>query len=656
MKSFAVNGRYKNGAILALLVSLTVATGLYSVHLGVDRNWDLQNYHLYNVLAALHNRYFYDVAPAQLQSYFNPLLDLPFFSMIEFFNDWPRVIAFVEGAVHGVSLLCIGLLTWHLLGSAEGMSQALRIILTALALLIGATGAGSAPLIGATTGDLQATAPMFVALLLVIRAIDRAQMDSRRALGAIAIAGVLAGFAAAAKLTMGIYGVAIAVSLFALPRALLVSGVLRFAATGVAGVLFGGGLHFFRMWRLFGNPFFPMFNNVFHSPYWEASAIRDTRFLPKTQIDWLILPFEWAQNTGQSIVSELAFRDIRIALAFTLGGLAALSWLGSLTRSSQGTRVSPGVRALTIFILVAYFIWLPLFSIYRYLVPIELLSGVVIVLALGAIVRRHAWPVMGVAAAGLCIATTVPLDWGHAPFRDRYIEVNAPALAPDTLVVIVGADPVSYFIPFLNRKVRWVSLMNNLLRPDQDNLLMRRARELIKEHRGPLMMLQAGASEADSDATLSRLSLVRGPGECGYLSSNLVAERYAICPISLSDYDGRSGPQALAETMQRSESPEAGSLGAEIVAFGPSPVVHGQPFNQQPGGGSAIWVKLDRAAGQDVTLVFGNEQLTTVVSGDLLTALVPPKLFSAPGSPQLLVEAVRQGRPLRSKPVSFEVQ
>ena len=44
-------------------------------------------------------------------------------------------------------------------------------------------------------------------------------------------------------------------------------------------------------------------------------------------------------------------------------------------------------------------------------------------------------------------------------------------------------------------------------------------------------------------------------------------------------------------------------LPVQIVAYGPIPVVHGQPFNVQPNGGSAIWVKLDQSADKDFNLV-----------------------------------------------------
>ena len=46
--------------------------------LGVDANWDLRNYHLYNVHAWLAGRG-HDIAPAMVQSWHNPLLDLPMY-------------------------------------------------------------------------------------------------------------------------------------------------------------------------------------------------------------------------------------------------------------------------------------------------------------------------------------------------------------------------------------------------------------------------------------------------------------------------------------------------------------------------------------------------------------------------------------------------
>jgi hypothetical protein len=97
----------------------------------------------------------------------------------------------------------------------------------------------------------------------------------------------------------------------------------------------------------------------------------------------------------------------------------------------------------------------------------------------------------------------------------------------------VGSDPVAYLVPFFDRKVQWVSVLNNFLRPEQNNLLVRRARDLVHGHRGPLMVLEAGATDAESTATLSRLSLGRSPGECAPVWSNLGDQRARLCPTEL---------------------------------------------------------------------------------------------------------------------------
>jgi hypothetical protein len=59
----------------SLLILLMILMGLISVCLKNINLWDFENYHFYNAYAFLNNRLDYDIAPAQLQTYFNPLLD-----------------------------------------------------------------------------------------------------------------------------------------------------------------------------------------------------------------------------------------------------------------------------------------------------------------------------------------------------------------------------------------------------------------------------------------------------------------------------------------------------------------------------------------------------------------------------------------------------
>ena len=72
--------RARTVAWLAALVCVPSLFGLFRQ--GMDANWDLRNYHLYNPHAWLTGRDSLDVAAAQLQSFHNPLLDVPLYLLV----------------------------------------------------------------------------------------------------------------------------------------------------------------------------------------------------------------------------------------------------------------------------------------------------------------------------------------------------------------------------------------------------------------------------------------------------------------------------------------------------------------------------------------------------------------------------------------------
>ena len=74
-----------------------------------------------------------------------------------------------------------------------------------------------------------------------------------------------------------------------------------------------------------------------------------------------------------------------------------------------------------------------------------------------------------------------------------------------------------------------------------------------------------------------------------------------------------------------------------IVAFGPSPVTADTPFNVQPNGASAIWVRVDRYPAPGVQISLNGTVLPRNWMGDVVTALVPRELTAHPGSVPLLV-------------------
>src|SRR6478735_682546 len=65
-----------------LLLAGVLAFGAAACALGQSNNWDLRNYHWYDGWAWLHGRGLQDLAAAQSQSWFNPLLPALLYALL----------------------------------------------------------------------------------------------------------------------------------------------------------------------------------------------------------------------------------------------------------------------------------------------------------------------------------------------------------------------------------------------------------------------------------------------------------------------------------------------------------------------------------------------------------------------------------------------
>src|SRR5947209_11426550 len=77
---------------LGVLALIIVMTCLAAWREGPDASWDLRNYHLYNPFAALHGKSGVDLAPAQLQSFYPPALDIVYSWLRSGLNNRPVLL------------------------------------------------------------------------------------------------------------------------------------------------------------------------------------------------------------------------------------------------------------------------------------------------------------------------------------------------------------------------------------------------------------------------------------------------------------------------------------------------------------------------------------------------------------------------------------
>ncbi|WP_158754448.1 hypothetical protein [Dyella sp. S184] len=473
---------------------------LYAVLRGQDDDWDLKNYHLYSPWALLHGRLALDLAPAGMQSFFNPLPDLPYFLLgMGPLRHLPHLLAGVQGLWYGGLVFVLLQIAIRLSGVRERPFGAIDL----LAVLIGATGTMVMSQAGRSSNEVPLALLILLGLYLLLPLCGSAPVSKpvRRVL----LAGFLCGLAVGLKPTAMVYPPALGFALLVALDAR--ASTWRMAPIYAVGALLGFMLVYgwwgWQLYRLTGNPVFPMFNELFHSNWGPAVSDTDRLFMPRDLGQWLFYPFYWIKM-NHGVVTEQNSADGRYALEMlSVIVLVVTSWL---TRSHPlaGARV---MRLLVAFVVVGYVLWLGLFSILRYAVPLEVLSGLLLMMALQALPASkqadgtsRRWPTR--LMAGLLVLLFVfgryP-GWGRGPYASMTFDVHPPTIERNSLVLVVG-QPAAYVIPFLADAqtsqyigLTWFNRQARGYRPDA------LVRERIAGHHGTIYALLRNDAGVDLD-------------------------------------------------------------------------------------------------------------------------------------------------------------
>jgi hypothetical protein len=493
------------GPIPWLLVGV-LAFGLVAVNWGASTNWDWRNYHLYDAWAFLNDRLDTDLAPAQLQTWFNPLLQVPFFLSA---THWPLPLhLFVLGVLQGLNGVLLYLLARRLLpatlqGSGHGMALA--------AAFAGVTSATVLGQLGTTIGDNLVSLAALAALQL---ALVPAGPSARGTAGA----GLLLGAGTALKLTLApvAIGVALAIVLGA-PRALRPRVAALLGLGGVLGFALFAGWWMWSLWQRFGNPLYPQFNNLFQGPLDPPFPIRDLRFVPDPP--WRAWAWPFAPAWDWRTVGEIKFRDLRIP-ALALGALL-LPWWPRPRRADDpahglGTALLAGMG-------LAYAAWLVLFGYHRYLAALEMLAPLALLLLLGrAMAPSPRLRGAAVAILAVLVLTTNPPNWGNAPRATGVLELSLPPAVPvqGALVLLAGKAPMGFLAPAWPEATRFVRVQSNFHgEPWPAYGYDRLVAAAIDGHAGPLVVVHAAIDAEQVDLGLARVGLAREPARCGLVGT-----------------------------------------------------------------------------------------------------------------------------------------
>jgi hypothetical protein len=487
---------------------------LFALTLGLDSNWDLRNYHLYNPHALLHGRVA-DIAPAQLQSFHSPSLDLPFYLLTSL------------GAPPRVGMLWLALPTmlclWLALRLRDGLAPAStsgKTIATDAALvLLVLGGAATWSTMATTINDAFVAAGILAALAIILLT----PAGKHRWL----FAGLVAGATAGLKLSAAFYCIALAFA--ALPGGDWRYTLRRLVALGLGGAI-GFALTYGAWgWHLYaehGNPFFPYYNNLFHSPDAPSLPYADERFR-QHGLDLLLAPVHLLHKT--SAFGELKMRDPRLLLG--LIALALLWW----RQRGEASPQREGLARLGMFFLAAMLLWLLQYGIYRYAIVLEQLSCVALVLALGGAVPASApankWRMAALwLLVVLVVSATVRPNWGRDGLPLARMGFDRPAVDRGALIVTSGWEPVGAFALGVPDEVPIVALDNTMIQPAVCTRLRARAEAMVARHPGRIWYLASSAgSEMDKgQALLTRSYGLVPAGACVPWRS--VIDTALLCP------------------------------------------------------------------------------------------------------------------------------
>ncbi len=426
---------------LCMFLGFVIFFGLFSVGAGQDFGWDLQNYHLYNGWAFIHNRLAIDVTPSNgFNGYLSPVLDAIQFYLTDSLSM--QFHAFLIGSITGIAAFFSYKICQLFFNNIESNKN--RHIYIICATLIGVTGSANLMQVGTASNENIIAAFIVIAIYFIVRFYFTLSNLS------LLIAGLAMGIAIGFKLTAATYAFAI-IPIFALQNLRRIKSIGILVSSIIIAFLITNGLWMYKMYQFFGNPFYPLLGNLIN-PATAAVFVRDMSFIPKDLIHWLFLPFFLFVNntlTCESSLLDTRFGFVYLSIIFILVyGLKNKDKLNRLTQFMVFTFI------------INYVIWLPLFAIQRYTVTLEYISGLLIIMPFVLMQNRQSRIFTNlnlVVLTLIIIGTTQYSTLGRLSYKEKFYITDVKI---ENSLVIFNENPTAYLAPSLGVSNVYINPLN----------------------------------------------------------------------------------------------------------------------------------------------------------------------------------------------------
>ncbi len=513
----------KEWNLLLFMALIPLAFGLYSLSLGQDTNWDIQNYHLYNPYAFLHGRFNQDLSPAGWCTCLNPYLDLAYFELTQVFS--PRTVGFILGLVQGLNVIFLFFICKNCLKATFGNNDRSSLVLA----IMGGLSVGFLSEIGTVFWDNVVSIFILISLFMVVRSIDDMVSGRREVIWPIVCAGVLAGIGAGLKLTVSLNAFALMLSFFfiSVPWGTRTLYAFLFGLGTAAGLLGSDGYWLWYIWQHMGNPIYPFMNNIFHSALAPLAPIHDLRFHPKNFFEMLAYPYIFTLDPLRA--GEQACKQLNWLIVYFVSIFFFVKQIIGLSPRSVSVPLSHQAKYLLSFFWISYFFWLITFGYYRYQISIEILIPLVIVVLFSSLFkldRLKALTVVILLGSVTLFNLGGVADWGHSKWGTKVYRLDSRFVLKDKFdaVALIGL-PLGWVVPALDIDAPFIQLMPNFL---VSEAYFQKARAMLRiGNRKVLVIFQPWViSPKNARAVLKPYDLELKKGACsmesGYIGSKRI--------------------------------------------------------------------------------------------------------------------------------------
>jgi hypothetical protein len=419
--------------------------------------WDTLNYHLYLGFSALNDRFGQDYFAAGPLAYLNPYAYAPFYAMVR--AGLPALaICSILAAVHSVILWLSFELGVAVCASKDGRT---RLLAGCCAMVLAFMNPIMMQQIGSCFADIT-TAELALGAWLLLASAIRVPQKSR-----VIYAGLVLGAVSALKLSNALSAASAFAMIAFLPlswRGRVRHGLLYGVSLGIGFAIVAAPWSY-RLEQVFGNPMFPMFNNIFRSPQFTTESMGNAyRFIPESFGEALWRPFAMIAPT-QMVHEELSAPDPRYAILIVLALLLALRWVwqrlrpASVPEPAHSAEHDDAIRVLTALasgLAINWVLWLRVSGNSRYVLCMACIAAAVVVGVLFRLfesqpkVRNYVLAIIFVTQA-VQLYMGAEYRWNGVSWGGQWFDLSMPATlkTKPALYLTLGTQSNSFLAPFL---------------------------------------------------------------------------------------------------------------------------------------------------------------------------------------------------------------